>query len=232
VAERGHAPGGALLLPLSSLYTHTYRYLTACCSQLAARAQKDGFTMLARVLRRETTSAQLRKGDFLYVSDAWGYGSDIWQRRSGAAARKRSAGRRKGSGKGSGSRSDASADEEGPSDEPLPPKPSSPASAAAAAAAEAVSAAAAAAAVASAKTATAARAEAAAATAAAQAAAAHAIAQIERLRSDYPMTGHAEQLERLVAAQPEWWTQYGPNRTGAGVSARSRERLKDHSEAY
>ena len=45
---------------------------------LAERCQ-GGYPGLARVLRREATSAQLRKGDYLEACRAWGYRSSLWQ---------------------------------------------------------------------------------------------------------------------------------------------------------
>ena len=41
-------------------------------ADLALQCDRDGFVSLAKVLRREATSAALRKDDFLYVARAWG----------------------------------------------------------------------------------------------------------------------------------------------------------------
>lgn len=52
------------------------------CAELAACCDRDGLPALASVLRRQATSAALRKADFIYASCAWGYSSDIWQPRN------------------------------------------------------------------------------------------------------------------------------------------------------
>ena len=39
---------------------------------LAQVVERDGFAMLARVLRGEATSAELRKADFICVARSWG----------------------------------------------------------------------------------------------------------------------------------------------------------------
>jgi len=51
-------------------------------AELATCCDRDGLPALASVLRRQATSAALRKADFIYASCAWGYSSDIWQPRN------------------------------------------------------------------------------------------------------------------------------------------------------
>jgi hypothetical protein len=58
----------------------------------AASCEHDGFAALARVLRGDATRAALRKADFLHLTRAWGYASDVWcapapHARTGAARR-------------------------------------------------------------------------------------------------------------------------------------------------
>ena len=53
---------------------------------LAERCEA-GYPGLARVLRREATSAQLRKADYLECARAWGYRSSLWQLKQADAAR-------------------------------------------------------------------------------------------------------------------------------------------------
>ena len=50
-------------------------------TRLAQRCDAEGLPSLAKVLRREATSAALRKEDFLYAAHAWRYACDIWQPR-------------------------------------------------------------------------------------------------------------------------------------------------------